>query len=107
MLRGETWDWQWDETRCGRDVVLSNGSTTVTRSNGNEWGGVLGAQLFVHGAHSFTFVINKCQTDYVYVVRLSLSVYFLQSGAYPSRCPLRTVNVSCRDNRGLHTTTSI
>ena len=25
-------------------------------------------KLFVHGTHSFTFVVNKCQTDYVYVV---------------------------------------
>ncbi|EKX51084.1 hypothetical protein GUITHDRAFT_103005 [Guillardia theta CCMP2712] len=58
---------KWDETRCGRDIVLSNNNTTVTRSNGNEWGGVLGAQLYTSGNHSFTFHINKCQTDYVYI----------------------------------------
>lgn len=58
---------KWDENRCGRDIVLSNNNMTVTRSNGNEWGGVLGAQLFTQGAHSFTFYIDKCQTDYVYV----------------------------------------
>jgi hypothetical protein len=58
---------KWDDTRCGRDIVLSNNNTTVTRSNGNEWGGVLGAQLFSQGNHSFTYYINKCQTDYVYV----------------------------------------
>ena len=28
---------KWDENRCGRDIVLSNNNTTVTRSNGNEW----------------------------------------------------------------------
>jgi len=39
----------------------------VTRSNGNEWGGVLGSQLFTQGNHSFTLYIDKCQTDYVYV----------------------------------------
>ena len=58
---------KWDHTRCGRDIVLSNNNTTVTRSNGNEWGGVLGARVFREGTHSFSFVINKCQTDYVYV----------------------------------------
>jgi len=58
---------KWDESRCGRDIVLSNNNTTVTRSNGNEWGGVLGSQLFTQGTHSFTYFINKCQTDYVYV----------------------------------------
>ena len=58
---------KWDETRCGRDIVLTNHNTTVTRSNGNEWGGVLGSQLFTQGTHTFTYFINKCQTDYVYV----------------------------------------
>jgi hypothetical protein len=49
---------KWDETRRGKDIVLSNNNTTVTRSNGNEWGGVLGSQVFTAGQHSFTFHIG-------------------------------------------------
>lgn len=49
---------KWDESRRGKDVVLSNNNTTVTRSNGNEWGGVLGSQCFTAGQHTFTFQIG-------------------------------------------------
>ena len=49
---------KWDETRRGKDIVLSANNTTVTRSNGNEWGGVLGAQSFTAGQHTFTFNIG-------------------------------------------------
>ncbi len=58
---------KWDENKRGRDIVLSNNGATVTRSNGNEWGGVLGVQVFTTGQHMFAVHIEKCQTDYVYI----------------------------------------
>ena len=58
---------KWDENKRGRDIVLSNNGATVTRSNGNEWGGVLGVQVFTSGQHMFAVHVEKCQTDYVYI----------------------------------------
>jgi hypothetical protein len=51
-------DVKWDDSRRGKDIVLSNNNITVTRSNGNEWGGVLGSQCFTAGQHTFTFQIG-------------------------------------------------
>ena len=47
--------------------MLSNSDTTVTRYNDDAWGGVLGSQLLTEGTHSFTYFMNKCEGEYVYV----------------------------------------
>jgi hypothetical protein len=47
--------------------VLSNSETTVTRRNDDAWGGVLGSQLLTEGTHSFTYCMNKCEGEHVYV----------------------------------------
>ncbi len=47
--------------------MLSNNDMTVTRSNDDAWGGVLGSQLLTEGTHSFTYFMNNCEGEYVYV----------------------------------------
>ncbi len=47
--------------------MLSNNGSTVTRSNEARQHGFLGSHLMTEGTHSFTCLMDKCETEYVWV----------------------------------------
>jgi len=49
----------WLAKPCGPDIVLSNDSQTVTRSNSSGWGCVLWGTHYTSGQHRFTYFVDN------------------------------------------------